>query len=357
MGRRLDADSLLSQLNKTPELDPLYIVSGDEPLLVIESCDALRAAASLAGYTERVSLALDARSDWSAVIGATQNVSLFGDRRLVDLSIPSGKPGKTGAETLLKLAAMAQAQALADTTIMISLPRLDKTTRNSKWAQGLFEAATSVEVSTIPRTALPRWIGQRLARQEQQLDQATLEWMADKVEGNLLAAHQEVQKLGLLYPPGKISGTDVERAVLNVARYDVFGLRDAMLAGDAARALTMLSGLRAEGEALPLVLWAVGDEVRVLARLAGCQAAGQDLGSEMRRQRVFGPREQLLRQTLGRLAPQTWPAAVQHAHDIDRLIKGLKVAGRLDDPWEELSRLILRIAVSKKPARPIPTRA
>lgn len=348
MGRRLDADSLLNLLKKTPSLEPLYIVSGDEPLLVIESCDALRAAASKAGYTERVSLTMDARSDWSAVIGATQNVSLFGDRRLVDLAIPTGKPGKTGAETLLKLAGMVQTQALADTMLMISLPRLDKTTRNTKWAQSLFDAGTSVEVASIGRTALPRWIAQRLERQGQQLDNATLEWMADKVEGNLLAAHQEVQKLGLLYPAGKISGPEVERAVLNVARYDVFGLRDAMLKGEAARALTILAGLRAEGEALPLVLWAVGDEVRVLARLAACSAAGHDLGAEMRRQRVFGPREQLLRHTLNRLPAQAWPAAVQHAHDIDKLIKGLKVPGRLDNPWEELGRLILRIALVKK---------
>src|SRR5690606_19356018 len=142
------------------------------------------------------------------------------------------------------------------------------------------------------------------------------------------------------------------RAVLNVARYDVFGLRDAMLAGNAARAVTILEGLRAEGEALPLVLWAVGEEVRVLARLAAAQAAGQDLGAEMRRQRVFGQREQLLRQTLGRVPPRTWPAAVQHAHDVDRLIKGLKTSGRLDDPWEELKRLALRIAS----ARPTPRR-
>ncbi len=352
MGRRLDADSLSSLLKKDPPpLDALYVVSGDEPLLIIETCDALRAAASRAGYTERVSLTLDARSDWSAVIGATQNVSLFGDRRLIDLAIPTGKPGKAGADTLLKLTGMAQAGALADTLLMINLPRLDKATRSAKWAQGLFDAATAIEVASVERAALPRWIAQRLARQDQQLDSATLEWMADKVEGNLLAAHQEVQKLGLLYPPGKISSQDVERAVLNVARYDVFGLRDAMLAGNAAKALTMLAGLRAEGEALPLVLWAVGDEVRVLARLAASQAAGQDLSAEMRRQRIYGPREHLVRQTLGRLPPQAWPAAVQHAHDIDRLIKGLKVPGRIDDPWEELSRLALRIALVKNPAQ------
>ena len=332
MGRRLDSDSLAQQLTKTPPpLDSLYIVSGDEPLLVIETVDALRAGAVRAGYGERISLILDARSDWSAVIAATQNVSLFGDRRLVDVAVPTGKPGKLGGDTLLKLSGMVQSGTLADTMVIITLPRLDKTTRNTKWCQGLEQAGTWVEISSVDRAQLPRWIGQRLARQEQQLDTGTLEWMADKVEGNLLAAFQEVQKLALLYPKGKISATDVERAVLNVARYDVFGLRDAMLSGNAAKALTVLAGLRAEGEALPLVLWAIGEEVRVLARLSATQAAGQDLQAEMRRQRIFGPREHLVRQTLNRIPAQTWPAAVQHAHDIDRLIKGLKVPGRLTD--------------------------
>ncbi|NYT62165.1 DNA polymerase III subunit delta [Alcaligenaceae bacterium] len=352
MGRRQDTDSLLHQLKKTtpPQLDNLYVVSGDEPLLVIETTDALRAGAMAAGYGERTSLILDARSDWSAVMGATQNVSLFGDRQLVEVSVPTGKPGRTGSEVLLKLAGMLENAALPDTLVVVNLPRLDKATRNAKWAQALAQAGTWVEVASIDRAQLPRWIGQRLARQDQQLDATTLEWMADKVEGNLLAAFQEIQKLALLYPAGEISPGDVERAVLNVARYDVFGLRDAMLAGNAAKALTVLAGLRAEGEALPLVLWAVGDEVRVLARLAAAQANGQDMQAEMRRQRVFGPREHLLRQTLNRIPQNAWPAAVLHAHDIDKQIKGLKVPGRLSDPWEELARLILRIAITRKAA-------
>lgn len=348
MGRRLDIDSLLQHLQQTQaSLDAMYVVSGDEPLLVIEAMDGLRAAATRAGYAERVSLVLDARSDWSTVMAATQNISLFGDKRLVEMKIPTGKPGKTGGETLTKLSAMVQAHELADTLVLISLPRLDRATAASKWAGSLMQAGTSIELANVERTALPQWIAQRLARQNQRLDAATLEWMADKVEGNLLAAFQEVQKLALLYPEGKIDAGDVERAVLNVARYDVFGLRDAMLAGQPARALTILAGLRAEGEALPLVLWAIGEEIRVMARLAMAQAGGHDLGGEMRRQRIFGAREHLVRQTLARMPPKAWPAAVLHAHEVDRLIKGLKVPGRLNDPWEELARLTLRIAVAK----------
>lgn len=349
--KRPDVDSLLRRLEQAAQggqsLDGLYVVSGDEPLLVTEALDSLRALASKAGYLERTSLVMDARSDWSAVMGATQNVSLFGDRRLIELKLPGGKPGKTGGDTLASLARLCADGGLPDTVVSISLPRLDRATRNSKWATALEQAGHFVEVPTIGRPQLPDWIQQRMARQGQRLEPQSLEWMADKVEGNLLAAHQEILKLGLLHPEGPISPKDVEQAVLNVARYDVFGLRDAMLSGQAERALRILSGLRAEGEGLPLVLWAVGDEIRLLARLAAIQAERGDIGNAMRQQRVFGQREQLLRQTLRRLPARHWPAAVQHAHDVDRLIKGLKTPGRLDDPWEELARLVLRVATPR----------
>jgi len=349
MKQSLDADRLAEHLQRAGQrLAPLYTVSGDEPLLVIEASDALRNAARQAGYTDRTSMIMDARSDWSAVFAATQSVSLFGDKRVLEIKLPTGKPGKTGADTLIKLATQATAQPDPDTLIVVALPRLDKATRESKWALALAQSGIMVEIPSIERGRLPAWIGARLARQNQRADSPTLQWMADKVEGNLLAAHQEIQKLGLLYPEGQLAAQDVERAVLNVARYDVFGLRDAMLAGDAPRTVRMLEGLRAEGEALPLVLWAVGDEIRLLARVAEARATGQDVGALMRRLRIFGAHEKLAQQALGRIPAKAWSAAVQHAHEVDRLIKGLTVPGRLADPWEEMTRLALRIAAAGK---------
>lgn len=344
MGKTIDAARLLDQLSRPgARFDPLYVITGDEPLLLTEAGDGVRAAARQAGYTERTSLVMDARSDWTELSGAARNISLFGDRRLIEVRIPSGKPGKPGADALQALATDAE-NGSDDTVTVVTLPRLDKTTRNSKWAGALWQAATVVELPNVSRQALPNWIGQRLATQKQSADPNTLAWIADRVEGNLLAAHQEIMKLGLLYPEGPLQAHDVEQAVLNVARYDLFGLRDAMLAGDPARTLTILAGLKAEGEALPLVLWAIGEEVRVLARLAQAQTQGHNLQGLMRDYRIFGPRENLIRQTLGRLPATAWPAAVQHAHDIDCLIKGVPVPGRLDDPWEELARLALRVA-------------
>jgi len=345
MGTSLTAERFLQQLQQADcVLDNLYVIASDEILLAVEVVDALRQTARKQGFSERTSLVLDARSDWSAALAATQNISLFGDRNLLELQVPSGKPGKPGAEALTRLAQTARAGQLTDSLVCISLPRLDKAMRSARWAQVLFDAACSIEMPTITRAMLPGWIRQRLARQQQTLTADSLEWMADKVEGNLLAAHQEIMKLALLYPAGDITQQQVEQAVLNVARYDVFGLRDAMLAGQADKAVTMLHGLRAEGEALPLVLWAVGDEVRVLARLAACQGSQAEVGAELRRQRVFGQREALLRQALRRVPTHAWRVHVHHAHEIDRLIKGLQPAGRVSDAWEELARLVVRVA-------------
>ena len=172
-----------------------------------------------------------------------------------------------------------------------------------------------------------------------------LQWLADKVEGNLLAAHQEILKLALLFPEGELDATEVEQAVMNVARYDVFGLRDAMLVGDVERMLRTMAGLRAEGEALPLVLWAIGEEIRSLARVAQAISQGQDASGILRALRIFGAHERLARQAIARVPANSWPAAVQHAHEVDRLIKGIQVSGRLHDPWEEMTRLAMRVAV------------
>ena len=286
-------------------------------------------------------MVMDARSDWSSVLAATQSV-LFGDRRILEIKIPTGKPGKAGADTLARLAEQAEGQSDADTLVLISLPRLDKATRESRWVQALARGGMMVDIASIERGRLPAWACGWRARTSAPTT-PPLQWMADKVEGNLLAAHQEIQKLGLLYPEGQLAAEDVERAVLNVARYDVFGLRDAMLAGDIARTIRMIDGLRAEGEALPLVLWAVGEEIRLLARIAEARALGQDANGLMRRLRIFGAHERLALQALSRVQPAVWPAAVQHAHEVDRLIKGLSVPGRLSDPWEEMTRLALRV--------------
>lgn len=340
-----DADQLIAALESGRVLPACTVLAGDEILLLTEVADAYRAAATRQGCSERTHLVMDARSDWSLALASAQNTSLFGDLRMLEISLPTGKPGKTGSDTLQRLADLSAQDQLPDLRILIRLPALDRATQQSKWAQALKQHATWLDIPTIARADLSTWIAARLARQQQSTDAETLAWLSEKVEGNLLAAHQEIQKLALLHPAGQLALEQVQAAVLNVARYNLYDLRDAMLAGQADRALTVLNGLRAEGEALPLVLWAIGEEIRILNRING--SANPD--AALRTHRVFGQRERLVRQALRRVPARAWPPALRHAQEIDSLIKGIPVDGLLHDPWDELARLTLRVATAGLP--------
>lgn len=329
------------------EFPALCVITGNEILLVIEAHDQLTEAARNAGFTERTRLVLDSRSDWSELSTASGSGSLFGDKQLIDIALPTGKPGKTGGDSLLALANRCMGKKADDVLTFLQLPKLDTATKESKWARAIFAAATVIELADINRANLATWIGERLTRQQQTVQNEGLQWLADKVEGNLLAAHQEILKLGLLYPEGEITLTQIQDAVMDVARYNVFALRDAMLSGQTYRMIKILEGLRAEGEALPLVLWAVGEEIRTLSRISFAQQNGQDRFSALKSMRIFGQRESLVKQALDRVPPNQWPMAVAHAHEVDRLIKGIQVPGKLDNAWDEMARLMMRVGVSR----------
>lgn len=337
-------ESQTSILPPGKPIPALVVITGAEPLLVLEAGDALRALARQEGFTEQHRFVMDARSDWQQIFGAASSGSLFGDKQMVEVSIPGGKPGKTGASALETLADRYKGQSTNDVLTVVKLPALDRTTRQTRWATSLFEAGHVVTLPEVNRAMLPNWIGQRLAMQQQHMDDHAAQWLADRVEGNLLAAHQEIQKLGLLYPEGEVTLEQCQSAVLNVARYDVFALRDAMLDGDAARMLRVLRGLRAEGEAPPLVLWAMAEDIRTMDRINRATEQGQPLSAALKANRLYGPREQRARAALQRVSAGRWRKAVAHAHDVDRLIKGIAVAGRLTDAWHELERLGMGIA-------------
>jgi DNA polymerase-3 subunit delta len=327
----------LQARQKQGSLAPVYVIAGDEPLLAIEAADAIRAAARATGYDEREVLHADARFDWSRLAQASTGLSLFAERRIVELRLPGGKPGKAGAEALREFALAPPQDLLA----LISLPRLDRETRSSRWATALEHAAVWIDVERIERPALPEWIGGRLARNRQRAPRQALDFIADCVEGNLLAAHQEIGKLALLYPAGELSLEQVSDAVLNVARYDVYALVPALLAGNSARALRLLEGLRIEGEPLPLVLWVVAEELRTLLRAQDAVAAGKPFGAVARELRIWGPREKLMPKALQRLSAATLAMLLARCADIDRLVKGLSAPGRDSDPWLELADIAL----------------
>jgi DNA polymerase-3 subunit delta len=275
---QISADRLAGQLER--ELRAVYTVWGDEPLLAQEAADRIRAAARSAGCSERqVHTVQGAHFDWSGLLGASQALSLFADRQLIEIRIPSGKPGKDGSEALQRYCERAAESGGRDVVTLVQLPRLDRSQQSSAWFSALDRAGVTVRVDPVERQALPRWIAERLAAQKQHVaagadGQRALAFFADRVEGNLLAAHQEIQKLALLYPPGEIAFEQIETAVLNVARYDVFRLGEAVLAGQTARALRMLDGLRSAGEAAVLVQWTLAEDIRGLKRVKDALASG-----------------------------------------------------------------------------------
>jgi DNA polymerase-3 subunit delta len=315
----------------------LYAVAGDEALLAIEAQDAIRAAARGAGFSERTVLHADARFDWSLLEQAARSGSLFSERRMIDLRMPSGKPGKEGAEALARHAA----EAAEDTLTLVSLPRLERATRESAWAKAIEASGVWVEVAAVERGVLPDWIEARLERQRQAAPRAALEFLAERVEGNLLAAHQEISKLALLFPAGELTFEQVGDSVLNVARYDVFSLPLALLQGDRARIARTIEGLRAEGEALPLALWVVAEELRTLLRLKHETGAGRPFAAAARELRVWGPRLAAAERAVGRVSAPRLAALLARCAQLDRIAKGLPAPRSDSDPWLELTDIAL----------------
>ncbi|HEV8097830.1 MAG TPA: DNA polymerase III subunit delta [Gaiellaceae bacterium] len=319
------------------ELRSLYSIHGDEPLLSLEAGDAIRRKAREKGFSERVTLNVERSFDWSELAATGASMSLFGERKLIELRIPSGKPGTEGAQAIAAYCG----KLPPDTLTLVTLPRLDRAGQSSAWFQALESRGTVVNVFPVDRARLPEWIGARLARQKQSAKPETLRFLADCVEGNLLAAHQEIQKLSLLLPPGELPFETVREAVMNVARYDAGKLSEAMLSGDRARLSRMLEGLRGEGEAPPRVLWLLAEEIRAVCRVQDGLSAGRPLGDVYREVRVWGDARQAAVGNAAKKFPRAaLLSALAHAAAVDRMVKGV-VKG---DVWDELLQLGLRFA-------------
>jgi DNA polymerase-3 subunit delta len=328
-------------------LKSLYTLHGDEPLLVQEAADAVRAVARTQGFTERSSHTVTgAHFDWSEVLAAGGSLSLFADKQIVELRIPSGKPGKDGSSAIQQIAE--QSRGSDSTLTIIMLPRLDKLTRSGAWFAALESCGVTVQLEPVERNALAHWIAQRLSAQGQRVaggedGQRTLQFFADRVEGNLLAAHQEIQKLALLYASGELSFDQIECAVLNVARYDVFKLSEAVLGGQTLRVQRMLDGLQAEGEAEVLVHYTLSEDIRALKRVKDAMDQGRPLPMALREQRVWGVKERLFERVLPRLSETSLANLLQAAHQVDGIVKGLKQPDWPNDSWQALHRLAMQL--------------
>lgn len=317
-------------------LKPLYVVFGDALLLAIEAADSIRTAARSAGFAERETFIAEQHFKWGELRNSAQSLSLFSSRKVIDLRIPSGKPGVEGGQALQDHAA----NLSSDVLTLITLPKLDWTVQKSQWFGALERHGVMVSADDIPRSALPRWIAERLKRQGQSTDEATLEFLTDRCEGNLLAAFQEIQKLALLFPIGQLSFEQVKDAVMDVARYDIFKLSEAMLNGNSARFARILDGLRAEGTATVLVLWAISEDIRTLGKVLQAAQRGGNLGNAMRDMRVRRDKQGLIETAARRLKFPQIERAIQQAARLDKTIKGL----RQGDVWDELLQLGLRFS-------------
>jgi len=335
---RIDSEQLPQHLKRG--LKSLYTVYGEETLLALEAADRIRAQARAEGYGERDVLTVDTGFNWSDLAMSGNSLSLFGSRRLLELRIPTGKPGVQGADAIKRYAIGLP----PDTVTLVFLPKLDKATLASGWFEALDAAGVTVSANLVPVARLAQWLAGRLDLQGQRADPDTLRMLSDLVEGNLLAAQQEVLKLALLFPPGPLAAEDVRAAVTDVARYDVFKLGETVLAADTPRFVHMLEGLRAEGVAPPLVLWAIAEEIRALWNISGALAAGKPLPTALRDARVWGRRADLMPSAVRDVRLPDLEQALLHAADVDRLIKGLARG----DVWDELLQLGLRLT---RPAR------
>jgi DNA polymerase-3 subunit delta len=324
-------------------LAPLYVVHGDEPLFAIEAGDLIRRAARRAGCDEREVFVADPGFRWDAFVAANANLGLFGSRKMIDLRIPSGKPGTEGARALEAWAASPNPDHIA----LVTLPRLDRAAQQTAWFSALAAAGVAIAVYPLERDELPAWIAARLAAQQQRAAPPTLAFLADRCEGNLLAAKQEIEKLALLLPEGELLHDAVERAVADVARFDVFDLSAACLSGDAARALRIIATLEAEGEGLPLLLWQLGEDIHALAAVVEATAAGMPIGAAVRNARVWGKRQAALERAARRVKPAAIAPMVRALATLDALAKGI---GR-GNAWDEFRTLALTLA--GKPAVPL----
>lgn len=330
---KLRPEQLAAALKKG--LLPIYIVSGDEPLLVEETAALIRQALREKGVAERQSFQAETGFKWAEWLASFDSLSLFAEQRLIELRLPTGKPGVEGGKTLEAWCA----NPPADTWLLVLLPKLDRAGQNAKWFKALEAAGALIAIQPPSLEQLPSWIGERLGRHGLKAERETLAWLAGRVEGNLLAAHQEVEKLALLLPPGPIKLDEVREAVVDVARYDASDLPEALLKGDAIRYCRILDGLKAEGEAPPLAVWMLANEVRNLYRLASGQARGESLAGLYAELRIWESRQPLVGRALKRVNLPQLTQALRQLGLIDRAAKGLL----REDAWELMKQLGLSL--------------
>ena len=337
---KIQANQLQSQLQKN--LASCYLVTGDEHLLVAEALDSIRGAARQQGFTSRDLHVAITGFDWSVLRDSTSNLSLFAERRIVELRLPTGKPGRVGSQAIVDLIG----QLGPDLMLIVVTPKLDRSGQSSKWVKALDAAGVNLTIWPIGLRELPGWISQRMRSVGLQPDRDAVTMIADRVEGNLLAAGQEIEKLRLLHGEGEVSADDVSSAVANSSRFDVFKLVDAALGGDTKRAIKVLAGLREEGVEPVIIVWALTRELRTLTSLADLLANGADLANGMQKVGVWRNRQALVRSCVARHQPRDFHHLLKSTVAADQAAKGQLRA----DPWQIITSIVFELSQGRRKA-------
>jgi DNA polymerase-3 subunit delta len=337
---KIPANQLSSSVQKS--LLPCYLVTGDEPLLVIEALDAIRAGARRQGFTARELHVATTGFDWAELTGSSANLSLFAEKRIVELRLPTGKPGRQGGASIVELLE----NTGDDLLVLISAPKLDRRAGASKWAKAVESHGALVQVWPIDVRELPAWITRRMNEAGLKPDRNAARLIADRVEGNLLAADQEIQKLRLLLGEGEVTVDDVNKAVANSSRYDVYKLADAAVGGDPSRAIRILDGVRAEGIEPVIVVWALTRELRVLGRLADMVQSGAELGSALQKSGVWRNRQSIVRSCVARHRASDFYQLLKIARRADAAAKGQSG----ENAWELATGIVLELAMGSAKA-------
>ena len=316
-----------------------YLVTGDEPLLVQEALDLIRQKARSEGFGSRDLHVAATGFDWGEFLASAGNLSLFAEKRIIELQLPTGKPGRQGSAAIVEMIG----QTDDDLIFIVYAPKLDRNTAASKWAKALQESGGLVQVWPVSPRDLPGWISGRMRSAGLQADREAVSLIADRVEGNLLAAQQEIEKLRLICGEGAVSAGDVDGAVADSSRYDVYKLVDAAIAGDAKRAIRILTGVRTEGTEAVIVMWAITKELRMLATLADSVQKGVDLGSALQKARVWNNRQNIVRACVSRHAASDFFALLKVARRADAAAKGQSG----EDAWQLATEIILGLAIVK----------
>ncbi len=331
---RLHPDKLLRQLKQG--LEPIYVLTGDEPLLIQEAADAIRGQARDKGFTERELFNAEARFDWQQVLTEANSLSLFADKKILELRIPSGKPGREGGQFFQDYCNNIN----ADNLLLVILPKVDKASQNTKWFKALDSHGAIVQVWPVSAAQMPQWIKHRLDQAGIHANHQAIEVLAERVEGNLLAAIQEIEKLKLLAPEGEIDSETMSSVVTDSARFNVFTMVDRILDGDSVGAIRTLRGLRDEGTEPTAILWALTRELRILIKASEQAANGESIDSALRKLRVWDKHQPLVRKALRRTRPAQLTMLLRQAGGVDRAVKGMRDAL----PWDELTSMVLSMS-------------